>query len=215
MVMFVLPACVSTDAAMADEAAVYDEGSGYIYIPSDLDPEKRYPTLVILSPSGDPDGSLQKWQGIAEELKVILFASRDYRNGVNMESVLGSLAGKISELAINYAIDEEKVVFTGLSGGGMGSHAFSYHHPGRVLGIIVNTGMMHDFYKRASNYPSGKRVAFLASPSDFRYAEMQSDKTFLENLGWKTLWIEFEGGHTLAPDDLCRQALNWILNPMD
>ena len=39
----------------------------------------------------------------------------------------------------------------------------------------------------------------LASKGDFRYAEMQTDKTFLESKGWLTHWVEFKGGHTYAP----------------
>ena len=192
-------------------AAVYDEGSGFVYIPPDLEPTRRYPLLVVLSPSGDPNGSLDIWQGAAEELKVFIFASKDYRNGINMQPVLDQIAAKIAELASRYAIDETRVISAGLSGGGMGSHAFAYHHAAKILGIIVNTGMMHRNYQQQSDYPTGKKVVFLASPTDFRYGEMQEDYHYLKGLQWEAHWLEFEGGHVYAPEKLRKEALEILL----
>ena len=51
----------------------------------------------------------------------------------------------------------------------------------------------------------------LASPSDFRYQEMKRDRTFLEILGWKTKWIEFQGGHRIAPAASYDQAARWLI----
>ena len=94
----------------------------------------------------------------------------------------------------------------------MGSHTFSYLHPEQVAGIIVNTGMMHSFYKAQPNYPQKKKVAFLASPTDFRYGEMKSDRRFLEKLGWQVKWLEFAGGHKHAPEQVRKEALTWLMN---
>ena len=202
----------SMGLSTAADAEVFNEGSGYLSLPPGLDPASRYPLLVVLSPSGNPDDSLDKWESIAEELNVIIFASKDYRNGKDMKPLLEEIAAKIPELAMNYAIDETKVIFAGLSGGGMGSHAFSYSHPEKLLGIIVNTGMMHEIYKSRTDYTRNKKIVFLASPTDFRYDEMQSDRQFLEKLGWQINWLEFAGGHTHAPEKLRKEALAWLLN---
>ncbi len=53
-------------------------------------------------------------------------------------------------------------------------------------------------------------MVFLASPTDFRYNEMKRDRGFLESHGWKTKWIEFTGGHTLAPYEIYEQAAQWL-----
>ena len=93
----------------------------------------------------------------------------------------------------------------------MQSHSFSFHYPGLISAIVINTGMMDDYYiNRVSSYPKRKIAVFLASPTDFRYNEMKRDRNFLEKLEWKTKWIEFTGGHVLAPDSAYQEAAAWL-----
>ena len=40
----------------------------------------------------------------------------------------------------------------------------------------------------------------LSSKTDFRYEEMARDREFLEGFAWDVKWIEFDGGHKIAPD---------------
>ena len=91
----------------------------------------------------------------------------------------------------------------------MVSHAVAKFHPHLVSAVVINTGMMEESFMTA-DYPSEKLAVFLASPTDFRYKEMQRDRAFLESHRWKTKWIEFPDGHTLAPDNLCEQAAQWL-----
>jgi len=100
-------------------------------------------------------------------------------------------------------------MLTGLTGGGMGSHGFAKYLPERVSALVINTGMMADG-SQTDDYPQGKLAVFLASPSDFRYQAMQRDQAFLQLRGWKTAWIEFPGGHTLAPEASYQQAADWL-----
>jgi predicted esterase len=39
---------------------------------------------------------------------------------------------------------------------------------------------------------------------------MKKDKAFLESIGWKTGWMEFEGGHTVAPEAIYEHAADWL-----
>jgi len=70
-------------------------------------------------------------------------------------------------------------------------------------------GMMHASFF-TPNYPEGKIAVFLASPTDFRYGEMKRDRSFLEQHHWKIDWIEFAGGHRLAPAAAYEQAAGWL-----
>ena len=99
----------------------------------------------------------------------------------------------------------------------MGSHSFSFYFPELISGIILNTGMMDIEYSEANkkDYTRAKLAVFLASPTDSRYKEMHRDQAFLKELGWKTLWIEFKGGHILAPQDVYLQAAQWIATQWD
>ena len=50
----------------------------------------------------------------------------------------------------------------------------------------------------------------LASGADFRYSAMVRNRRYLLSKGWKVKWIEFEGGHTIAPVDCYEQALKFF-----
>ncbi len=91
----------------------------------------------------------------------------------------------------------------------MVSHAFAKFYPQLASAVVINTGMMEESFMTA-DYPEQKVAVFLASPTDFRYKEMQRDLAFLESHRWKTKWIEFRGGHALAPDEVCEQAAQWL-----
>ena len=192
------------------------DGATYIlYIPSDIDNNKKYPLVIALAPDANAAGLIDFWKDIGETYKMIIIASKEYRNGQDMEPPIKSMANTVKSLLAAYPIDEKKIIATGMSGGGMGSHAFSFLYPDLIRGIIVNTGMMNEGYvSEQASYARGKIAVFLASPTDFRYEEMKRDRAFLEGLGWKTNWIEFEGGHVVAPLSVYHQAVRWIKDQM-
>ncbi len=181
------------------------------YIPSGLTRNTKFPLVIAFSPNGDAVSMLNVWKGIAERKKLFVLASKTYRNGVDLIPIFDKLESSLKKIFIDYPLDTDLIIVTGMSGGGMGAHLFSFYYPHWVSAIIVNTGMIHPQYKvTKTSYPKNKIAVFLASPTDFRYREMQSDKNFLEDLGWKTKWIEFSGGHIIAPEKIYNEAIDWL-----
>jgi hypothetical protein len=76
--------------------------------------------------------------------------------------------------------------------------------------------MIHEDYQDGKKYyyPRNKIAMFLASPADFRYNQMESDRSFLGSIGWKTKWIEFEGSHRIAPKAAYETAAEWLFEQM-
>jgi len=151
----------------------------------------------------------------ADELQWVVCASKTYHNGMDILSDIPKLYEKLvidlDDVARQVPIDRSKIIATGLSGGAMGSHIFVYNFPTVISAIILNTGMMHRYYyDYKDRIPRGKIAAFLASPTDFRYGEMKQDKALLDSLGWRTTWIEFQGGHTFAPQSAYEEAAKWV-----
>ncbi len=181
----------------------------YVYFPDGLAPGEKRPLVFALSPTGEPVDMISSWARVAEKHGWIVAASKEFRNGQDFFTLLRMVEAELTEVEQNSAIDTQRVIFTGLSGGGMGSHAFARYYPDRVTAIVINTGMMSEGLHTA-DYPQGKLVVFLASPTDFRYDEMKSDRIFLEAHHWKTDWIEFQGGHRMAPEAIYEQAAEWI-----
>jgi predicted esterase len=195
----------------ADPPKIIDNSSYILYLPSGIDAGRRYPLVVALSPSADAQTMLNTWKYTSERYKWIIFASKEFRNGIDMNKLLARLKADLESVISNYPIDRSKIIATGLSGGGMGSHALAFFYPSLIYAVVINTGMIHEYYSgQSSTYPRGKVAVFLASPTDFRYQEMRRDRDFLVSLGWRVKWIEFEGGHIIAPADAYEQAAAWL-----
>ena len=183
-----------------------------IYTPSKLSQGVLYPLVIAFSPGADAQQMIQVWQNVADERKWLILASRKFRNGVDPSPVFEQLYTDIIQGRLDLPVDRKRVLATGLSGGGMGSHMFAFANPDLVSAVVINTGMMDAeyYYPKKKDYPQNKIAVFLASPTDFRYNEMKRDRIFLEELGWKTKWIEFQGGHVLAPQSVYSEAAEWL-----
>ena len=207
-ILFVLMLlCVSPTACEPIQKTISYEA----YVPFYLDPKEKYPMVLLLSPTGDGPALIPLWKDAADHLGWILIASKDHKNGIDYRYLLPRLHRTIEAAIKKYPVDTRRIIVSGMSGGGMSSHTMAYTYPELVSAIVVNTGMMSEFFKdKEATYPRGKVAVFLASPTNFRYDEMQSDKEMLDRLEWKTKWIEFEGGHVPAPIEDYMQAAEWI-----
>jgi|GEM_PF-917189 hypothetical protein len=189
---------------------VIETGEYVLYLPSELDLQSRHPLLVALSPTADAWGMIRAWQPVVEKHKWLLYASKTSRNGVPYAGVVPPLIAAIKSVGAEYPVDKSRIVATGLSGGGMASHYLAYLHPELFAAVIINTGMMAEDQPTWPHPPHGKIAVFVASPTDFRYEQMKKNRLFLESLGWKTHWIEFPGGHMLAPGAILEEAAQWL-----
>ena len=122
------------------------------------------------------------------------------------------LSGTLTTILANYPVDRSRIIAAGFSGGGMAAHYLSMAYPNLISAIVINTGMISESYQNSEKYLHAQNqvAVFLASPTDFRYHEMQADKNHLEGFGWRTQWIEFEGGHAIAPESAYMEAAEWI-----
>lgn len=205
--VLILPQRVS----FAKAADVIDKPEYILYVPSGIYPTQKYPLVIALSPGANAQSMINTWKEVAEDCKWIILASKEFRNGVDPAPVFSRIVNILRDLSSQLPIDKSKIIATGLSGGGMGSHYFAFLHPDLIAAVVINTGMMHEqFVGQGDIYPKDKIAVFLASPTDFRYGEMKRDRAFLEGLGWKTKWIEFQGGHTFAPHSSYKEAAEWL-----
>ena len=189
---------------------VVETGEYVLYLPSELDLQSRHPLLVALSPTADAWGMIRAWQPVVEKHKWLLYASKTSRNGVPYAGIIPPLIAAIRSVGAAYPVDKSRIIATGLSGGGMASHCLAYMHPELFAAVIINTGMMAEDQPTWPHPPRNKIAVFVASPTDFRYEQMKKNRLFLESLGWKTHWIEFPGGHRLAPSAVLEDAAEWL-----
>ncbi|MEZ6186258.1 MAG: hypothetical protein R3F62_14780 [Planctomycetota bacterium] len=204
-----LPTLAVADERPAGKGEVSEDASWAIYTPPGM-PQGKRPVLVCFDPGANYRRMLETWGPVADELKWYLLASKTSKNGVDMGAVARGFSADFRELHKAHPFDPERVAATGYSGGGMASHYLSMSLGDEIKAVIPNTGMIHPQFRKAEGYPTGKIVAFLASPTDRRFSDMQQDKTLLESLKWRVKWIEFEGGHVIAPHAACLEAARFV-----
>jgi predicted esterase len=193
------------------EPKIINDPAYILYIPGGLSNQKRYPLVIALSPSADAQSMIDVWKQAADKHKWMIMASKKFQNGVPVDPILGELASAVSKLYGKYPVSKTKVIASGFSGGAMGSHMFACKYPDLIKAVVANTGMINENYiSQKSRYPRNKLAVFIASASDFRYNEMKRDRKFLEDLGWKTKWTEFGGGHMIAPASKYEEAAAWL-----
>jgi hypothetical protein len=189
-----------------------DEYGNYLlFVPDRKNLQNDSIFIVAFSPSGDARSMVDAWKSAAEKRGWPIFASKTYHNGELPQTFNNDTFSDIGNASLELGYAKPKLVFTGFSGGGQVSHAFAFGSPSKVAAVVTNCGIINrGFLNFTSYYPHNKTVLFIASLTDFRYEDMKQDKIYLEALGWKTGWIEFSGGHMLAPPDTYEQAAEWL-----
>ncbi len=162
---------------------------------------------VCFSPGGDARAAMAPIRPYADRFGLLVVGSKQFKNGPNDTAAIARALE--NEVLSVYRPNPAKSFATGLSGGGQFSYSFINYRPDWLAGVIVNTCRINpDDLKR--RFVPGKYAVMLASPPDFRYAEMKTDREFLEKAGWTTTWIEFKEGHTYAPAGTYARALQGL-----
>lgn len=215
-VLFVLLLSV-TVFVPSTQARDFNAGDYAIYIPSGIDYDKANPVIMGFSAGGSGSSVVNIWKEAADKFNCIIIASNVVRNGMDIQSELKQIKKDLqNELSAQYPIDLKKVIAVGSSGGGMASHLFSFLHRDIIAGVISNVGYIHEgTIAQSKAYTRNKVCAFLAGSRDFNNALMKEDLKFLNEHGWKCKWIEFEGGHTMAPESDREDALEFVLTEIE
>ncbi len=194
-----------------DRGTVIDDPRYVVYLPPEMNSGDKYPAVFALGPDANARAAADLWVPVVQSRGWIIVASKECRNDLTFTELMPKLELVIKDVLSKHPIDRTQVLVAGYAGGAMAAHALIFAHPDWFAGLVVNTGMIHPSYtQQIAAYPKGKLAVFLASPTDYRYDEMQNDRQFLENLEWKTEWIDFEGGHMPAPVAAYEQAARWL-----
>lgn len=183
-----------------------------LYLPRAVDWKKKFPLLFVMSPDGNAEVMFQTWRNTADKFQWILVASKEHRNGLLFSKSGPLLTATVRAIMASYPVDSSKVIAAGFSGGGMTAQYLAMAYPGLISAVVVNTAMIHEDFENGKGYwdHGGQLAVFLACPTDYRYDEMKRNRSLLERLGWKTKWLEFSGGHTMAPDAVRQEAAAWL-----
>jgi hypothetical protein len=180
-----------------------DPSQGYaLYLPSSYTPDRAWSLLIAFHPGANGRAMTEKYRAAAEQYGYIVAGSNNSRNGPASVSA-ASLAAMSVDLGRRFSIDARRLYLTGMSGGARLALQVALTNPS-IAGVIASSAGFLDNQPRAS-------VAFAlfgtAGTEDINHLEMRLlDRT----LRSPHRLVVFEGGHTLPPDAVALEAIEWM-----
>jgi dienelactone hydrolase len=188
---------------LGDVKCVADATESYaLYLPSTYSRDRPWSVLMAFHPGGRGRAMVETYRAAAEQYGYIVAGSNTSRNGpwaVSSKAVQAMAA----DLGQRVAIDARRIYLTGMSGGArVALHvALSTN---AIAGVIASSAGFPDSQPRRTT----PFVLFAtAGAEDFNYLEMRAlDRHLMSPHRLRV----FDGGHTLPPDTVALEAIEWL-----
>jgi pimeloyl-ACP methyl ester carboxylesterase len=173
-----------------------------LYVPSRYTPDRAWPVLFAFHPAARGRAMVEKYAAAAEQYGFIVAASNNSRNGP-WELQRAAVAAMPADVGRRFPVDPKRVYLTGMSGGSRVALELALAK-NDIAGVIASSAGYPDSQPRA-------RLAFpifgTAGTEDFNYLEMRLLDRRLSTPHYLAI---FEGGHTLPPDSVALEAIEWM-----
>ena len=186
------------DVTCADDPAQ----SYALYVPSTYSRAQAWNLLLGFHPAARGRAIVEKYRDAAERYGYIVAASNTSRNGP-MAASAASVRAMSLDLGQRFAIDAERLYLTGLSGGARVAMQVALGK-NNIAGVIASSAGYPDAKPRSS-VPFA--VFGTAGTDDFNYLEMRQLDRKLTSPHYVAI---FSGGHTLPPDAVALEAIEWM-----
>jgi dienelactone hydrolase len=190
--------------AIVDPVQCAEDGaqSYALFLPSAYSHDRPWSVLLAFHPAARGRLMAERFQASAEKYGYIIAASNNSRNGP-YEASLAAARAMTADVSRRFSIDPQRVYLTGMSGGARVALAIALSG-NKIAGVIASSAGYPDNRPRAS-VPFA--VFSTAGAEDFNYLEMrQLDR----KLTSPHLLAVFQGGHTLPPEEVAFDALEWM-----
>jgi predicted esterase len=192
-----------TGTIVEDVKCAADAAQSYaLYLPSRYAPDRPWSLLIAFHPGARGRAMVERYQGAAEQYGYIVAASNNSRNGPWSVSV-AAVNAMTADVAQRFAINPQRVYATGMSGGARVAMQLALANE-TIAGVIASSAGFPDSEPRA-------RVGFAlfatAGRDDFNYIEM---RLLDRKLKTPHRLVIFEGGHTLPPESVALDAIEWM-----
>ena len=184
------------------ECATDPAQSYALYLPSGYTPERTWSVLLAFHPAARGRLMVEKFRAAAEHYGYIVAASNNSRNGPYAASGAAAQAMSV-DVARRFALDGRRIYLAGMSGGARVATGIALGTKS-IAGVIASSAGYPDSQPRAS-VPFA--VFGTAGTEDFNYIEMRQLDRKLTSPHFLAV---FNGGHTLPPDDVAFDAIEWM-----
>ena len=173
-----------------------------LYLPSRYTPDRQWSLLLAFHPAARGRAMVEKYQAAAEEYGYIIAASNNSRNGPFAVSTAAAVAMS-TDVGRRFSVDPRRVYLAGMSGGARVAMVVALAG-NNIAGVIASSAGYPDSQPRAT-VPFA--VFSTAGTEDFNHLEMRLLDRKLTSPHFLAV---FTGGHTLPPDDVVREAIEWL-----
>jgi len=173
-----------------------------LYLPSTYSRDRLWSVLIAFHPAARGRAMVEKYQAAAEQYGYIVAGSNTSRNGPMAVSA-ASVRAMSADLGQRFSIAADRVYLTGMSGGARVALQVALGR-NNIAGVIASSAGYPDSKPRSS-VPFA--VFSTAGTDDFNYIEMRQLDRKLTSPHYLAV---FNGGHTLPPDAVAREAIEWM-----
>ena len=173
-----------------------------LYLPSNYSPDRPWNLLVAFHPGARGRLMVEKYRAAAEAYGYVVAASNTSRNGPWSVSA-AAVQAMWPDLGRRFSIDANRIYVTGMSGGARVAMQIALGK-NNIAGVIASSAGYPDSQPRAS-VPFA--VFGTAGTEDFNYFEMRQLDRKLASPHFLAI---FNGGHTLPPDSVAFDAIEWM-----
>jgi pimeloyl-ACP methyl ester carboxylesterase len=174
-----------------------------LYLPSTYSPDRAWSLLIAFHPAARGRAMVDKYRAAAEQYGYIVAGSNNSRNG-SWQMSLASTQAMSTDISQRFSIDANRFYLTGLSGGARVAMHLALGTKSMVAGVIASSAGYPDSQPR-------KSLPFVvfgtAGTEDFNYIELRMLDRALTT---PHRVVIFEGGHTLPPDAVALEAIEWL-----
>jgi hypothetical protein len=187
-----------------DSVTVSDDSaqSYALYLPSDYTPDRAWNLLLAFHPGARGVAFVEKYRAAAERYGYIVAGSNNSRNG-SWDTITRAVRAVSRDVGRRFVVDAERVYVTGHSGGARVAMEVALG-PNDIAGVIASSAGFPDAKPRRSvRFP----IFATAGIDDFNYLELKRLDAALTTPHRLAI---FDGGHSLPPDDVAREAIEWL-----
>lgn len=173
-----------------------------LYLPTTFTPARTWSLIIAFHPGARGRAMVEKFQAGAEQYGYLVAGSNTSRNG-SMQASIASVQAMSADLGTRFPIDPARLYTAGMSGGARVAMEVALAS-GKVAGVIASSASYPDAEPRKS-VPFA--VFGTAGTEDFNNLEMHRMD---EALTTPHRLAIFDGGHSLPPNDISLQAIEWL-----
>lgn len=181
-----------------------------IYLPKTYSPYTPHPILITFAAQGG--GFVSQFRSLAKARDMIVVGMIESRNSISIEQIITSVDPTMRDLRQRVNYDPTALFVGGMSGGSVVSaEATKWYRP-HVAGVLAMGPWLQGFRRPIDRYLPGLVWARTIGTTDTARYHAPADRAHLESFGVVVEDFWFEGGHTLPPQDVKEEAIDWLLD---